>query len=78
MKSNIGRTWIVGVLLGVLALPLYAAKHAGPGAAGGGPGMQQMSGMMHDMSGMMTDMWAQMEGAKLTPDQQKQMGERMK
>ena len=38
----------------------------------GGPGMMQMSGMMHDMSGMMTDMWAQMEGSKMSAEQQQE------
>ncbi|HLD14722.1 MAG TPA: hypothetical protein VJB18_08425 [Burkholderiales bacterium] len=68
---------IVGI---VLAVPVYAAKHGGPGMMDGkgGPGSQQMSGMMHDMSGEMKEMSGAMGKGNMNADMQKQMAKQMK
>ncbi len=86
MKTPIGRKLSAGLLAlaVVLAVPVYAAKHGGPGmmdgkgAGMGGPGSQQMSGMMHDMSMEMDKMSEQMSKGGMGADTQKQTAKRMK
>jgi hypothetical protein len=89
MKTSIGRKWSTGLLAlaVVLVVPVYAAKHGGPGMMDGGKGgmmgdqrggMMQMSGMMRDMSGQMKGMAGDMSKGGMSAAQQKQMGERMR
>lgn len=86
MKTAIGRKLGAGVLAlaVVLAVPVYAAKHGGPGMMDGkgggmgGPGMMQMSGMMHDMADQLMAMTGDMGQGKLSAAQQKQTAERMR
>jgi len=82
MKTAIGRKLSASLLAlaVVLAVPVYAAKHGGPGMMDGkgGPGSQQMSGMMHDMSMEMGKMSGQMSKGNLSADMQKRMGGQMR
>lgn len=86
MKHSILRK--VGAVLLVagiaIAVPVYAAKHGGPGMMDGkgggmgGPGSQQMSGMMHDMADQMMGISGQMSKGNLNADMQKRMGGQMR
>ncbi len=82
MKTSIGRKLGAGLLAlaVVAAVPVYAAKHGGPGMMDGkgGPGSQQMSGMMHDMADQMIGMSGQMSKGNLSADMQKRMGGQMR
>jgi hypothetical protein len=81
MKTTIGRKLGAGLLAlaVVVAVPVYAAKHGGPGMMDGkGGGMMQMSGMMHDMADQMLSMSGDMGQGKLSAAQQKQMADRMR
>ncbi len=80
MKTAIGRKLSAGLLAlaVVLAVPVYAAKHGGPGMMDGKGGMMQMSGMMHDMADQMIGMSGQMSKGNLSADMQKRMGGQMR
>jgi len=72
-------------ITGILSLALLGAvgAYAQPGGAKGGhadmggPGAQQMGGMMHEADQMM-EMSGRMSQGQMTPEQQKQMAERMR
>jgi hypothetical protein len=79
--SVIRKVGAVLLIAGIaIAVPIYAAKHGGPGMMDGkgGPGSQQMSGMMHDMADKMIEMSGQMSKGNLSADMQKRMGGQMR